>query len=281
MWFRMTAPVEETPPCAVVTHFVRLTTTGHRIEGAVYIPHGSGAGPGPLFPMFVLSHGFSRDYGRHISNAVSYACAGILTYTPNAIPVDDIRLDEASQVDNLVDHVLWLRRRVSDPEDLLYGIGDAQRLALGGHSAGAAVSVEAMGKLQEQGVDIDALVLLDPVPDQDTLEAAAQLQALPVLSVRSRPGACNAYGSGTALEEAFPFAVTSVFFPWATHCDPESPTDVVCRLLCGGSSEQGRAAYRMETLRFLKTALSLPPTPEGRDGDTSRRGFDLDKPPAP
>lgn len=248
--------------CAVVSHFVRVTAAGDRIEGAMFLPKGSDRRPGAPFPIFILSHGFSRDYGRHMANAASYACAGIITYTPNVVPVDEATLEKAHQIDNLIDHVRWLRQRASDPGDPLYGVGDPERIALGGHSAGAAISVEAAVRVQGDGADIDALVLLDAVPDLETLEAAAKLTPLPVVSIRSRPGPCNAYGSGKALEDAIPFQVESFFFPWATHCDPESPTDVVCRVLCGGSSEQGRTAYQQQTLEFLHRLFFGAEVPE-------------------
>lgn len=241
--------------CAVVSHVVRVTSSGDPIEGALYVPQRTVRGETAPCPMFVLSHGFSRDYGRHTANAVAYACAGIITYTPNLVPVDALGSDHERQVVDLVDHVKWLRQRALKPEDPLFGVGDPERIAVGGHSAGGAVSVEALERLQNEGIGISALILLDAVPQEQTLHAAARLKPLPVLSLRSRPGPCNAYGSPRTLEEAFPFPVTSFFIPSATHCDPESPTDILCRFLCGGSSEEARKAYGEKTLAFLKEIL--------------------------
>ncbi len=243
--------------CALVSHVIRVMAQGDRVEGALYVPQGFQGEERSSHPMLILSHGFSRDYGRHVANAIAYACAGIVTYTPNLVPIDAWALDDERQVANVVDHVKWLRQKASDPTDALYGVGDPWRIALGGHSAGGAVSVEAAEKLQKEGIPISALVLLDAVPGQGTLEAAARVEPLPVISLRSRPGPCNAFGSARDLEEAFPFPVQSDFFSSATHCDPESPTDVLCRLLCGGSSEEARLTYREKVLEFLKGTLFL------------------------
>lgn len=242
--------------CAFVSHVIRMTANGDRIEGTLYIPHGLQGEETSPHPMLILSHGFSRDYGRHVANAIAYACAGIVTYTPNLVPIDAWALDDERQVANVVDHVKWLRQRASDPTDAFYGVGDPRRIALGGHSAGGAVSVAAVEKLQKEGIPISALVLLDAVPEQRTLEAAARLEPLPAISLRSRPGPCNAFGSVKSLEETVPFPVYSELLERATHCDPESPTDVLCRLLCGGSSEEARLAYREKVLEFLKGVFS-------------------------
>ncbi len=245
----------ESVPCASVSTFVRVTSSGDRIEGALYIPIGQNAEQPPPYPIYIYSHGFSRDYGRYVANAEALACAGILTYTPNTVPVDQLNAEKSRQVENLIDHVSWLRAKVSDPQDVLFGVGDGSRVVLGGHSAGAALSLEAVVKLQDQGMDIAGLVLLDIVPDDATLKAATRLRSLPVLSVRSRPSSCNAFGSGRNAEKAIPFQITSILIPWTTHCDPEWPTDVLCRVLCGGGSEAGRAAFRDKTKDFFLQTL--------------------------
>lgn len=242
--------------CARVTHLIRLTSLGDRIEGTLYVPEPPEGSEALSHPMLILLHGFTRDYGRHAANAVHYACAGIVTYTPNLIPVDAWGSDDERRVANVVDHVKWLRGRALEPTDPLYGVADPEKIALGGHSAGGAVSVEALERLQNEAIPVSALVLLDAVPEENTLKAAAELNPLPVLSVRSRPGPCNAYGAGRTLEDAIPFHITSFFFPTATHCDPESPTDMVCRLLCGGTSEEARVLYREKVLEFLQEAFS-------------------------
>jgi pimeloyl-ACP methyl ester carboxylesterase len=243
--------------CALASHVIRQTAAGHRIEAVLYLPLSSDAVP---YPVLVLSHGFLRDYGRHVENPVAFACQGIATFTPNLVPVDAWAADRAQQVADVVDHVHWLRRRALDPEDPLFGTLDPSRFALGGHSAGGAVSVEAAEVLQREGTRISALVLWDAVPDDATLKSAEKIQPLPVLSLRSRPGPCNAYGSTQDLEKSFPFPIQSIFLPSATHCDPESPTDVVCRLFCGGSSESARADYREITGSFLQETLKKPAT---------------------
>ncbi len=242
----------ENTGCAFVAHSIRVTSPGDRIEGVLYVPHRSDGREVSSSPVLILLHGFSRDYGRHAANAIHYTCAGFVTYTPNLVPVNAVGSDDERQVANVVDHVKWLRARALDPTDPLYGVADPQRIVLGGHSAGGAVSVEALEGLQNEAVPVSGLILLDAVPHERTLEAAAKLMPIPILSIRSRPGPCNAYGSARTLEGAIPFPITSFFVPSATHCDPESPTDIVCRLLCGGTSEEARVFYRERVLEFLQ-----------------------------
>lgn len=246
----------EDPGCALVSHSIRLTSLGDRIEGVLYVPLRFERSEVSSYPVLILLHGFSRDYGRHTANAIHYACAGFVTYTPNLIPVDALASDDERQVANVVDHVKWLRGRALDPSDPLYGVLDPQRIVLGGHSAGGALSVEALERLQNEALPVSGLFLLDAVPHERTLEAAAKLKPLPILSVRSRPGPCNAYGSARTLEDTIPFQITSFFVPSATHCDPESPTDILCRLLCGGTSEEARVFYRERVLEFLQEIFS-------------------------
>jgi hypothetical protein len=54
------------------------------------------------------------------------------------------------------------------------------------------------------------------------------------------------------------FAAEDVRVVGGTHCDPENPTDFLCRWACGGSSGLRRYLYlRLMTL-FFQDALNAP-----------------------
>jgi pimeloyl-ACP methyl ester carboxylesterase len=127
-----------------------------------------------------------------------------------------------------------------------------------GHSAGGAISFEAAIELDEAGEGVDALMLLDGVPWARTVDRAGDLPELPFASVRSEPTACNADGAIRDVLVSLPFATEDILVVGGSHCDPESPTDLLCRLACGGSNEQARAAYQELMGAFLRDALAAP-----------------------
>ncbi|MFB1485969.1 MULTISPECIES: alpha/beta hydrolase family protein [unclassified Thiocapsa] len=237
----------------------RLTQSGDRIDYLLVTPNADGQPVSLPLPALVLTHGFARDYGRHLDSAIAYASAGIIILVPNLVASDERPIVGRREVENTADHVRWLIARAEDPADALYGILDPDRIALAGHSAGGAISFEATITLQSSGIFPAALVMLDAVPYPRTLRAAARLRPLPLLSLRSEPSGCNANGSVAQLESVLNFSIESVLISAATHCDPESPTDVVCELACGGGSEPARATYREQTETFLRDSFGLSP----------------------
>lgn len=242
-----------------ITRGTRLTQSGDRIDYLLLIPSEDAQPLSLPLPALVLTHGFARDYGRHLDSAIAYASAGIIIMLPNLVASDERPIVGRREVENTADHVRWLIARAEDPTDALHGILDPGRIALAGHSAGGAISFEAAVALQSSGIFPAALVMLDAVPYPRTLRAAARLRPLPLMSLRSEPSGCNANGSVALLESALDFSIESVLISAATHCDPESPTDVVCELACGGGSEPARATYREQTETFLRNSFGLSP----------------------
>ena len=117
---------------------------------------------------------------------------------------------------------------------------------------------EAAIELADAGEGVDALMLLDGVPWTRTVDRAGELPKLPFASVRSEPTACNADGAIRELLTRLPFAAEDILVVDASHCAPEDPTDLLCRIACGGSDEQARAAYQELMAAFLGDALSDP-----------------------
>ena len=120
------------------------------------------------------------------------------------------------------------------------------------------MAFEAAARSQLTSLPVRALVLLDAVPWRSTLEAAEELAPLALASFRSEPSACNADGSVRGLLAALCFPVDDLRLVDATHCDPESPTDVLCRWACGGSTLLRRQLYRRLMHLFFQDALDLP-----------------------
>jgi len=233
----------------------RKTALGDLIDYLLFIPRERVGLNGPPYPLLVLTHGFARDYGRHVASAEEYARHGILVMTPNAAPGGGVALQPQRVVKNTADHVRWLARKSEKPGHPLFGMVDARRIALAGHSAGGAISFEAAVELQRGGPSPLAVVLLDAVPYASTLSKAADLEPLALLNIRSEPGPCNAGGSVADLMDALLFPASDVRVTGATHCDPESPTDLSCQLVCGKSGGTKNRTYLRLSDVFLRNAL--------------------------
>lgn len=251
----------------------RVTATGDRIDYLLFVPQAGIDLPPPPFPALVLTHGFARSFEQHIDSATRYATQGILTMTPNMVSLLGGPPAQERNIANTADHARWLAARSADPADPIFGFVDPTRIALAGHSAGGAISFEAALELQSEGPAPAALVLLDAVPYGRTLDKAAALLPLDLLSLRSEPSPCNAFGLATDLVARVPFAVEDLRIVGATHCDPEAPTDLLCKLACGGSGDSGQArTYRRITeLYLLRTFGLADDRPPGGFSATVRR----------
>jgi pimeloyl-ACP methyl ester carboxylesterase len=229
----------------------RETASGVRVAYDIYFPDRA-AGP---YPTVALVHGFARNKKFHEETARYLASFGYVVFTPNLI---SLLQGESAQVRNIAalqDHVNWLRGRAGDDEDPLGALIDPGRVALVGHSAGGSISLETAWALGQAGETLQALVLLDAVPWGRTLERAETLEQLPTASFRSEPAGCNANGQVLDLLAALSYPVDDILISGATHCDPESPTNILCRAACGGTNDVARATYRTLIHAFLADAL--------------------------
>jgi pimeloyl-ACP methyl ester carboxylesterase len=241
-----------------VTAGTRETAGGDAVDYLLFVPKpATGLATAP-FPAVILTHGFARDYGRHIDTALFLASRGIAVMTPDMVSLLGIVPAQRRNIRNTTDHVRWLAARSGDPVDPLYGLIDEDRIALAGHSAGGAVSFEAALQLQDDGRPAAALVLLDAVPYPRTVRNAGRLHPLPLLSLRAEPAACNAFDAVSGLIDELGFAAEDLRVVGATHCDPEGPSDIACSIACGGSDAAKSDIFRTLTYRFLQEALAIP-----------------------
>ena len=161
-------------------------------------------------------------------------------------------------IQNLADHVRWLRSRAADPLDSLFGLIDPSRIGLVGHSAGGAVSFEAAIDLADAGEAVSAVMLMDAVPWERTVDLAGELQIESFASVRSEPSPCNGHGQILDLLNGMSFTTEDVRIVGASHCDPENPTNLLCKIGCRGSDDLAREAYQELLYAFLYEALAAP-----------------------
>jgi len=237
---------------------VRQTASGDRVAYDLFIPQVPPDPNSPPSPAVILVHGFARDRTFHRNNALYMAQRGIVVLTPNMTSLMGGDQAQSKNVSILVDHVEWLSRRSATPGDALAGILDARRIGLAGHSAGGAVSFEAAAQSQQGTSPVAALCLLDAVPWNRTIERAADLKPLAMVSLRSEPAPWNAQGRVVALLDRLSFAVDDVRIVGAAHCDPENPTDTLGPMFTGGSTEEHRSLYQLLMCRFFRDALKAP-----------------------
>jgi dienelactone hydrolase len=235
----------------------RIASGGEEVEYSLFIPQCEAGLPAPPWPSVVLNHGFVRSKKHHAATAYRLAQRGLIVLTPDQVGLGGIGSREANIAITL-ENLRWLRDRGRTPGDRLEGLVDPQRQALAGHSAGGALSLEATAWSQQTEHPVTALVLLDAVPWRSTISAARELDLPSIASFRSEPSSCNAQGSVREALRELPNAVEDILIVGATHCDPESPTDLGCRLVCDGSGALQRYLYRKLMLSFLQESLNMP-----------------------
>lgn len=233
----------------------RQTRSGDGVGYSLYIPAADPDLPAPPWPAVVLLHGFGRNHRYHAKNAYYMAQRGIVVLTPDMTSLAPGRPAQVRNIANLTDHVLWLKERAEDEQDELRGLVDPNRIGLAGHSAGGAVALEAAVRAQEQAIPIGALVLLDAVPWDRTVDRATELRPLPLVSLRSEPGICNLQGKVVDLLNHLSFSAEDVLVVGAHHCDAENPSSRLCALVCWGRDGKGQRLYQRLMALFFQDAF--------------------------
>jgi pimeloyl-ACP methyl ester carboxylesterase len=263
------------PLAADIEEGTRRTSSGDVVAYSLFVPQALEGVAAPPWPAVVLNHGFARSKAYQRNHALYMAQRGILVMTPDMVSLLGGESAQLRNIANTLDHVQWLRQRAADPDDSLFGLVDPDRMAMAGHSAGGAVSFEAAIDSQTSAGPVAAVVLLDAVPWDRTIERASQMQPLALASLRSEPSACNRNGRVLDVLQGLSFPVPDVRIIGATHCDPENPSDCLCGITCGPASPSSKALYQELMYLFLRDAFGLPPL-EGEPASYAARLDELD-----
>jgi hypothetical protein len=136
----------------------------------------------------------------------------------------------------------------------------AEATLYAGFSAGGLAAVVA-GRQDPGALGVVALDLVDQ--DAIGVAAASGLDA-PLVGLVGEPSACNAQNNGLAVYDVHARAEV-IPVPGATHCDFETPTDGLCRLVCEPGDRPPHASPRPRivelTTRAVAGLLGLAPLP--------------------
>jgi dienelactone hydrolase len=183
------------------------SATGCRLDYRLYRPSVA-----ETDGLVVLAHGFLRGKERMHGLARALAAAGMPTVT---LDLCNQRPWDGGHYRNGLDMVAIARAL------------EAPRVLYAGFSAGGLAALVAA----RQDPSAVGVLALDLVEDRKLGERTARGLDKPLIGLMGEPSACNAEGNGVAVIAASPLGrVESV--PGAGHCEFESPTDWLCRLVC-------------------------------------------------
>lgn len=183
---------------------------------------------GPMRGAVILSHGFMRKRWTFLDHAKALAGEGVLAVVPD-LPY---KMDSRDNARALRELVAKLREgAVFRP---------VERIVLVGFSAGGLSTL-----LAADSPGVVGYIGLDPFdrPGGVGLEAARVLKT-PVVLLRAPPSPCNAFSIAEPWVKALPNLVEDRVIDGANHCDFESPTDWVCRMICGEQDPERHRAVR-------------------------------------
>jgi len=183
----------------------------------------------------ILSHGFSRSPERMAGHASALAERGVTVWVPDLYSLMGGKKSRQKNVDFLLGLVSELAHA-------------NLKVILAGHSAGGALSFMTAVEAQGEGLPITSLILLDAVPWDETIDAAAQLQPLPLLSLTSESSSMNAWLKVEKLHGAIGFDFTELHLVGSSHVDPENPPGTFSKSF---GSEEGRDLYSQLLLRYV------------------------------
>ncbi len=209
---------------------IQPSRTGCMMHYTRYRPAGAQGGD-----LVVLGHGFLRSEARMAGLALALAEAGVATVT----------LDFCNDR-------LWNGHHIRNGLDMmsLADILGARRVVYAGFSAGALAALVA-GRNDARTLGVVALDLVDA--DGLGVRMAAGFER-PLVGLVGAPSSCNAHNNGLGVYATGNQSVVE-HFPDADHCDFESDTDWLCRLLC----ERGTAppaTMRGDIMRATVAAVS-------------------------
>jgi dienelactone hydrolase len=208
------APVQQ--PCMVCPWNARLRLDG-RVTTVEVHPSQGAATAGAV----ILAHGFLRSRATMRGHAQALSSAGFIALAPD-LP---FLVDSRANAQALRDLVAMLQAGRLDGRAIPAGLP----VVLVGFSAGGLAAL-----LASDAAGVVGYIGLDPFdrPGHPGRDFARTLQT-PSLLIFGGPSACNAYGIARPWAEVLPRLADHRLLALATHCDFESPTDWLCRLICG------------------------------------------------
>jgi len=229
----LAASAQESPTVVQETHAMQLGSETRDVD--VYRP---GAAP---VGIAIVAHGFARSRARHRDLGRALAEAGIVAVVPDLPSVLNLWTNG--------DALAEFEKRLED--GALPSLPVARdRVVLVGTSAGGLATVLAAAQLS----GVAGWIGLDPVDRTGTGAAAASRVSAPAVVLLAEPSLCNLMASGRGIAEALPRRWRTVEIGEASHCDFEDPTNNLCQVMCGASSEGARSQIRAE---IVTTALEM------------------------
>jgi dienelactone hydrolase len=222
----------------------------------IYVPDSKEA-QGP-FPAVILIHGFLMTGEQHRNNAEYMAKHGFIVLTPDIskwLWGDDKR---TRNVDDLVDDLAWLTGKKGDQPECIRGQVDSTRIGVAGNSSGGAAALELALRAQKSDMPVRALVSLDGVPWDRTLEHLPELSPVKLLTLRAEPCLCNYHARMLKFLSRLSFPYEDVKVNGARHCDVENPTTLGCFSVCGKSDGEHRVVFQNLLYLYFRDQLSAP-----------------------
>ena len=103
---------------------------------------------------------------------------------------------------------------------------------------------------------VDAWVGLDPVDHAGRGAAKAALVKVPGLALLAEPSLFNGRGNALAMLHDYGGPLQVIKVTGTTHCDAESPSDILGQLACGRVDPLRHDRFRMATQEFLDRVFS-------------------------
>lgn len=222
-------------PSAYTTSTLGARVNGCELDPIVFAPR-----TGRHDALVILSHGFQRspdvvlDWAEHLSSW------GFEVWVP---ALCHARIGDTDHAQNGRD-LAALAEREANGRPVIYV----------GHSAGGLASVIA-GTEDDDTVGVFGLDLVDT---GDLGRDSAAAVSAPVWGLRGAPSAaCNVNGNGRPVyRRAVDGRVAQLV--GATHCDFESPTNVVCTALCDlGENNRFSDAAQRRVIKAMTTAFAM------------------------
>ena len=127
------------------------------------------------------------------------------------------------------------------------------KVGLVGFSMGGLTTLLAAASLSPP---VDAWVGLDPVDHAGRGAAKAALVKVPGLALLAEPSAFNGQGNALAMLHDYGGPLQVIKVTGTTHCDAESPSDILGQLACGRVDPLRHDRFRATTLEFLDGVFS-------------------------